>query len=104
MADGLCVEPAAGSAGAHAAGGRRLPSQFSPEEPVSTPEDDLARRLEEAQEILGRLAEKRHPYVDQVGRLMRAVADAGELVNEIGTRWKHDFLEKAKAPDKNNPA
>lgn len=47
---------------------------------------------------------KQHPYVAQLSDLMRAVGDAGSLVEEIGARWTRDFLVTAKAPDKANPA
>lgn len=64
---------------------------------------DTARAMEEAERFFRLMEEKRHPYTEHVRRLMRSVNDAGQLVNEIGSRWKADFLEKAKAPDKNNP-
>ncbi|MFO0796080.1 MAG: hypothetical protein U0804_01320 [Gemmataceae bacterium] len=50
------------------------------------------------------MQEKQHPYVAQLGDLMRAVGDVGSLVDEIGARWTQDFLVTAKAPDKANPA
>lgn len=69
---------------------------------MSIPED-IARQMEEAEAFFRRMEEKRHPYVGEIRRLMRSVADAGNLVNEIGARWTHDFLEKAEAPDKDKP-
>lgn len=69
---------------------------------MSIPED-VSRQMEAAEQFFRRMEEKRHPYVEELRRLMRAVADVGELVNEIGSRWKHDFLDSAKAPDKANP-
>jgi hypothetical protein len=69
---------------------------------MSSPED-IARQMEAAEKIHRTMAERRHPYHEQLYYLMRAVGDADKLVNEIGSRWKVDFLQKAAAPDKDHP-
>lgn len=45
-----------------------------------------------------------HPYRELHGPLMRAVSDVTDIVNEIGNRWRKEYLLPAVAHDKANPA
>lgn len=64
----------------------------------------IARQMEEAERIHRNMTERSHPYREQLYSLMQEVGRVEALVNEIGLQWKVDFLEKAKAPDRDSPS
>lgn len=58
--------------------------------------DEFERQMAEVSAVLAR--QEPHPYRDLVVRLMWAVAEVGDLADEIGARWHAEHLTAAKPP------
>lgn len=64
---------------------------------------DADRELADQARMIEQMERDPHPYRDLLARLMRGVSEIGAVVNEIGERWKRDYLQPAVAHDKAKP-
>lgn len=67
------------------------------------PVDDEDREMKEMAKSVARMEHEPHPYRDRLAQMMRTVTEVGSIVNDIGDRWRVEYLERAEAHDKTRP-
>ena len=71
---------------------------------ASTPQEDLAKQMQESAALFARMGANSVPYRNEMREVVDQLNRMSDGVTDIVKRWKTEYLAKAKPYDKSNPS